>query len=179
MIEFRVRVRVRLQRATRPTVPETLSIQKAYQDDYGTAPTLVLAHLSIWNTDCNGNHSLHNGVIGLMVRLRVRVQRATRPTFPETLSMQKAYQDVYGTAKTLVLVQLSMWNTDGYINHSLNNAVIEVRVRVQRATRPTVPETLSMQKAYQDTTALHQNWSLHTFLSGSPTVMETIVSTME
>ena len=45
MIEFRVRVRV--QRATRPTVPETLSMQKAYQDNYDTATTLVLAHVSI------------------------------------------------------------------------------------------------------------------------------------
>ena len=90
MIELRVRVRVRVQRATRPTVPETLSMQKAYQDDYGTAPTLVLAQLSFWNTDSNGNHSLYNGVIEFRVRVRVSVQRATRPTVPETLLMQKA-----------------------------------------------------------------------------------------
>ena len=49
MVRIRVRVRFRVQRATRPTVPETLSMQKAYQDNYGTAPALVLAHLSIWN----------------------------------------------------------------------------------------------------------------------------------
>ena len=137
-------------------------MQKAYQDDYGTAPTLVIAHLSIWKPNCNGNHSLHNGVIEVMVRIRVRVrgsvrvrvsvQRATRPTVPETLSMQKAYQDDYGTAPTLVLAQPSICNTDCNGIHSLYNGVIElrVRVRVQRATRPTVPETLSMQKAYQD-----------------------------
>ena len=113
-IRFRVRVRVRVQRATRPTVPETLSMQKAYQDDYGTAPTLVLVQLSMWNTDGYINHSLNNGVIEVRVRVRVRVrvQRAKRPTVPETLSMQKAYQDDYGTAPTLVLAQPSIWNTD-------------------------------------------------------------------
>ena len=56
---------------------------------------------------------------------------------------------------------------------------LTVRVRVQRATRPTVPETLLMQKAYQVDYGTAPTLVLHTFLSGTPPVMETIVSTME
>ena len=46
MLRVRVRVRVRVQRATKPTGPDTLRLQEACQDVSGTAPALLLTHLS-------------------------------------------------------------------------------------------------------------------------------------
>lgn len=41
-------IRVRIQRATNPTGPEILGLQKAGQDEYGNAPILLLGRFSNW-----------------------------------------------------------------------------------------------------------------------------------
>lgn len=46
IINFRVRVRVKVQKVTKPTGPETLRLQKECQEDYGTAATLHFAYHS-------------------------------------------------------------------------------------------------------------------------------------
>ena len=68
----------------RPTYPDILGLQKACQDEYGTAPTLVLTHLShLEDPWWFRREPLDCGIIKLWFRLGV--QRATKPTFPEVL----------------------------------------------------------------------------------------------
>lgn len=87
-------IRVWVQRVTKPTAPGTLRLGKACQGERGTAPTLLHPHLSsLGHPSCWLPQPQCKSTMRIMVR--VRVQRATKPTAPGTLQHSQSEQSAF------------------------------------------------------------------------------------
>lgn len=148
-----VKVRVSLQKFTKNSDPEKFWLKKAWQDEYGTASTLVLTQLSyVQHRLCCGAQPHYSGVIKIKVQFKLlldfRVQRDRKHTGPETLGQQIGCQDEYNTAPALLCGQLShcltlvLWTSGSAPRRQSDRGMVrvKVRVRLQKSTKPSGPE---------------------------------------